>query len=161
MPTELSLVSGKSPPSASVGGAITSAWTPPRSISVPACTTSVSEPSSRAARKKVLKVSVPLGSPERKTVSTGKASKTSRKPPMWSASGLLTMDDAVEVAHAPVAQEVHYVRPLLGPAGVYEVALAAGLHEHAVALADIYKADREGPRGRRVGPAGRAESPAG
>ncbi len=63
--------------------------------------------------------------------------------------------------HAPVAQEIHYVGPLLGPAGVHEVALAAGLHEHAVALADVYKADREGPRGRRVGPAGRTESPAG
>ncbi len=70
-------------------------------------------------------------------------------------------DDAVEVSHAPVAQEVGDVRTLLRPARVDQVALAPSLHEHAVALADIYKAQREGPGRGRVGPAGRGEAPAG
>ena len=67
-----------------------SARTPPQYISIPACKTSVFAPSSRTLRKNVLYVRVLFGSPETKTVSTGKASNTSRKPPMWSASGLLT-----------------------------------------------------------------------
>lgn len=46
-------------------GAMTSARTPPQSMSIPARTTSRSEPFSRAARRKVLKVRVPFGSPER------------------------------------------------------------------------------------------------
>ena len=73
-------------------GTHTSALTPPQYMSIPARKTSVSAPSSRTPRKNVLYVSVLFGSPETKTVSTAKASKTSRKPPMWSASGLLTSD---------------------------------------------------------------------
>src|SRR5215210_7920860 len=91
MATELSLISENRPPSASVGGPMTSARTPPQSISIPVRKTSVLTPSSRTPRKNVLYVRVLFGSPETKTVSTGKASNTSRKPPMWSASGLLTI----------------------------------------------------------------------
>jgi hypothetical protein len=48
--------------------------------------------------------------------------------------------DAIERVHAPAAQEVHHVRPILGPSRVDEVALPAGLHEHAVALPEVYEA---------------------
>ena len=68
------------------------------------------------------------------------------------------------VAHAPGAKKVHDVRALLGPAGVDQVALPAGLHEHAVALPDVYEAHGKGAGGRRVRPTGRgrqAGTPAG
>jgi hypothetical protein len=70
-------------------------------------------------------------------------------------------DDAVEVSHAPVAQEVHDVRTLLGPARVDQVALAPSLHEDAVALANVYKAHGEGSGRGRGSPAGWGEAPAG
>ena len=50
--------------------------------------------------------------------------------------------DVVELlTYAPAPQEVHHVRSLLGPAGVYEVVLAAGLHEHPSSLPHVYEAD--------------------
>src|SRR5215213_11932883 len=172
MATELSLISENRPPSASVGGPITSALTPPQYISIPARKTSVSAPSSRTPRKNVLYVRVLFGSPETKTVSTGKASNTSRKPPMWSASGLLTTmpssastpllrRKSTTLEAAPIGGQLFAhdtsrsdcaaisplldtyatrllaqpLRPFLGPSGVDQVALAAGLYEHTVPLA--------------------------
>jgi hypothetical protein len=49
-------------------------------------------------------------------------------------------NDAIQRVDAPAAQEIHRVRPLLGPSRVHEVALPAGLHEHAVPPPDAYKA---------------------
>ncbi len=39
------------------------------------------------------------------------------------------------------SKEVNHVGYLLGPAGVYEVVFASGLHEHPVALPHVYEAD--------------------
>src|ERR687889_1406182 len=57
-------------------------------------------------------------------------------PGVLSTSGIRN-HDAVEGVDAPAAQEVYYVGPLLRPARIDEIALAAGLHEHAVALANV------------------------
>jgi hypothetical protein len=48
--------------------------------------------------------------------------------------------DAVEGVDAPAAQEIHDVRPLLRSSRIDEITFAAGLHEHAIALADVDKA---------------------
>jgi hypothetical protein len=58
-------------------------------------------------------------------------------------------NDAVERLHAPAPQEIHYVRRLLDPTSVYELVLAARLHERPVALPYVYEADGQGIRGRR------------
>src|SRR5215211_6170640 len=57
--------------------------------------------------------------------------------------------DAVEGFHAPTSKEVHHVGSLFGPAGIYEVVLAASLHEHPVSLPHVYEAHRERAGGRR------------
>jgi hypothetical protein len=47
---------------------------------------------------------------------------------------------AIQRVYAPAAQEVHDVRPLLRSPRINEIALTTGLHEHAVALANVDKA---------------------
>src|SRR5215217_4943972 len=60
-------------------------------------------------------------------------------------------DDAVQRVNAPAAQEVHDVRALLRSSRINEIALATGLHEHAVALANVDKAYGKRARRRRAG----------
>src|SRR5215213_787600 len=85
-----------------------------------------------------------LGSPP----SVSKARKPSAG--VLSTSGIRN-DDAVQRVNAPAAQEVHDVRALLRSSRINETALATGLHEHAVALANVDKAYGKRARRRRAG----------
>ena len=62
-------------------------------------------------------------------------------------------DDAIERVHTPTSKEVHHVRTFLRPAGVQQVVLAAGLHQHPVTLAHVYEAYGERTRRGRRGAA--------
>src|SRR5215218_5115385 len=126
MATELSLISENRPPSASVGRAITSARTPPQSISAPARKTSVLAPSSRTPRKKVLYVRVLFGSPDVDRLHRESVEHVEEAADVVRVR--VANHDAVEGVDAPAAQEVHDVRPLLRSSRIDEITLATGLH---------------------------------
>src|SRR5215204_868347 len=92
MATELSLISENRPPSASVGGPITSALTPPQYMSIPARKTSVSAPSSRTPRKNVLYVSCCSGLPRRRRSPPRRRRRRRESRRCGRRQGLLTSD---------------------------------------------------------------------
>jgi hypothetical protein len=59
-------------------------------------------------------------------------------------------DYTVQLLHAPTPEEIRHLGIGLGFLGVEEVALAAGLDEHPIALPHVYKAHDQRARGRRL-----------